>query len=92
MLQMTLDTGNFLVRPFEQIKAMASSELPIALVQALTYFGGGRWYELDLDYARIAAILRAHGYRGWVSFEFEGNEDAETRVPRSLALLRRHYA
>ena len=57
-LQMTLDTGNFLERPYEQMEAMAASPVPIALVQAKTYFGGGRWYALDLDYARIAAILR----------------------------------
>ena len=91
-LQMTLDTGNFLERPYEQMEAMSSSPVRIALVQAKTYFGGGRWYELDLDYARIAAILREHGYRGWISLEFEGNEDAETGVPKSLALLRKHFS
>jgi sugar phosphate isomerase/epimerase len=91
-LQMTLDTGNFLDRPYEQMEAMAASPVPLALVQAKTYFGGGRWYELDLDYGRIAAILRDHGYRGWISLEFEGNEDAETGVPRSLALLREHFS
>ena len=91
-LQMTLDTGNFLERPYEQMEAMAASPVPIALVQAKTYFGGGRWYALDLDYARIAAILREHGYRGWISLEFEGNEDAETGVPKSLALLRKHFS
>jgi sugar phosphate isomerase/epimerase len=91
-LQMTLDTGNFLERPYEQMEAMASSEVPIALLQAKTYFGGGRWYELDLDYTRIAAILREHGYRGWISLEFEGNEDAATGVPRSLALLRASFS
>lgn len=91
-LQTTLDTGNFLERPYEQMEAMASSPIGIALVQAKTYFGGGRWYELDLDYGRIAAMLREHGYRGWVSLEFEGNEDAETGVPKSQALLRRHFS
>jgi sugar phosphate isomerase/epimerase len=91
-LQMTLDTGNFLERPYEQMGAMAASPVGIALVQAKTYFGGGRWYALDLDYARIAAILRAHGYRGWVSLEFEGNEDAATGVPRSLTLLRKNFS
>jgi sugar phosphate isomerase/epimerase len=91
-LQTTLDTGNFLERPYEQMEAMASSRVPIALVQAKTYFGGGRWYELDLDYARIAGLLRAHGYRGWISLEFEGNEDAGTGVPRSLALLKQHFS
>jgi L-ribulose-5-phosphate 3-epimerase len=91
-LQMTLDTGNFLEQSYEQMEAMAASPAGIALVQAKTYFGGGRWYALDLDYARIAAILRRHNYRGWISLEFEGNEDAAAGVPRSLALLRRHFS
>lgn len=91
-LQMTLDTGNFLERPYEQMEQMAASDVPIALVQAKTYFGGGRWYALELDYARIAAILRKDGYRGWISLEFEGNEDAATGVPKSLALLRQHFS
>jgi sugar phosphate isomerase/epimerase len=91
-LQMTLDTGNFLERSYEQMEAMAASPVPLALVQAKTYYGGGRWYALDLDYARIAEILRKHHYRGWISLEFEGNEDAETGVPKSLALLREHFS
>jgi sugar phosphate isomerase/epimerase len=91
-LQMTLDTGNFLERSYEQMEQMASSSVPIALVQAKTYFGGGRWYALDLDYARIARLLDEHNYRGWISLEFEGNEDAETGVPKSLTLLRTHFA
>jgi sugar phosphate isomerase/epimerase len=91
-LQMTLDTGNFLEQPYEQMEAMAASAVPIALVQAKTYYGGGRWYALDLDYGRIAAILRKHGYKGWISLEFEGNEDAATGVPKSLALLREHFS
>ncbi len=91
-LAMTLDTGNFLERSYEQMEAMASSKVPIALVQAKTYDGGGRWYALDLDYARIASILRGRSYRGWISLEFEGNEDAETGVPKGLALLRQHFS
>jgi sugar phosphate isomerase/epimerase len=91
-LQMTLDTGNFLEQSYEQMEAMASSSVPIALVQAKTYYGGGRWYALDLDYGRIATILRKHGYQGWISLEFEGNEDAATGVPKSLALLREHFS
>ena len=91
-LQMTLDTGNFLEHSYEQMERMAAGPVPVALVQAKTYLGGGRWYALDLDYARIAAILAKGGYRGWISLEFEGNEDAETGVPRSLALLRQHFS
>ncbi len=91
-LQMTLDTGNFLENSYEQMDAMASSPVGITLVQAKTYYGGGRWYELDIDYARVAEILRKHNYRGWISLEFEGSEDAETGVPKSLAMLRKHFS
>jgi len=91
-LAMTLDTGNFLERPYEQMGRMLSSTVPIALVQAKTYFGGGRWYSLDLDYGRIAGMLREHGYRGWISLEYEGNDDPKTAVPRSLSLLRTHFS
>jgi hypothetical protein len=74
------------------MEQMAASSVPIALVQAKTYYGGGRWYSLDLDYARVASILQKEGYRGWISLEFEGNEDAETGVPKSLAMLRKHFS
>jgi sugar phosphate isomerase/epimerase len=86
-LQLTLDTGNFLETSYEQMEKMASSSVPIALVQAKTYYGGGRWYSLDLNYDRIGKILDNHHYRGWISLEFEGNEDAETAVPKSLVML-----
>jgi len=90
-LQVTLDTGNFLEDSYAQMERMASSSVPLALVQAKTYFGGGRWYALDLDYGRIAQILHKHNYRGWISLEFEGNEDPETGVPKSLKILRKHF-
>jgi L-ribulose-5-phosphate 3-epimerase len=90
-LQITLDTGNFLENSYEQMDRMAASSVPLTLVQAKTYYGGGRWYALDLDYGRIADILRKRHYRGWISLEFEGNEDATTAVPKSLAMLRKHF-
>ena len=90
-LQITLDTGNFLENSYGQMEKMASASVPLALVQAKTYYGGGRWYALDLDYSRIASILRKHHYRGWISLEFEGNEDASTGVPKSLEMLRKHF-
>lgn len=76
-LQVTMDTGNFLENPYEQTEKIAPRAV---LVQAKTYFGGGTWYTLDLDYDRIAAILRKHGYRGYVSLEFEGKEDYRTAI------------
>jgi sugar phosphate isomerase/epimerase len=62
------------------------------LVQAKTYFGEGEWYTLDIDYPRVNRILRDAKFRGYVSLEFEGKEDAATGVPKSLDLLRRAFS
>ena len=88
-LQVTLDTGNFLEDPYDKLEKLASRTV---LVQAKTYYGGGKWYTLDLDYARIADILRRHDFQGTISLEFEGKEDFETAIPKSLALLRGHFS
>jgi sugar phosphate isomerase/epimerase len=61
------------------------------LMQAKTYHGGGRWYTLDLDYGKIAKIMNAANYRGYISLEFEGKEDPKTAVPKSLEELRKHF-
>lgn len=87
-LQVTMDTGNFLEDPYDKLEQLAPKTV---LVQAKTYHGGGLWYTLDLDYDRIAAMLRKHHYRGYVSLEFEGKEDPRTAVPKSLATLRKAF-
>ena len=87
-LRVTLDTGNFLEDPYDRLAQLAPHAV---LLQAKTYFGEGRWYTLDLDYARIAAIMKKANYRGYVSLEFEGKEDPMTAVPKSLELLRTHF-
>ncbi len=84
-LKTTLDTGNFLEDPYDRLEKMVDHAV---LVQAKTYYGGGLWYTLDLDYPRIAKMLAAHKYRGYVSLEFEGKEDPRTAIPKSLAMLR----
>lgn len=87
-LQVTLDTGNFLENQYEQFEALA----PLAvLVQAKTYYGGGTWYTLDIDYDKVAAILKKHHYRGYLSLEFEGKEEFSTAVPKSLEMLRKAF-
>jgi L-ribulose-5-phosphate 3-epimerase len=87
-LRVTLDTGNFLEDPYDRLAQLAPKTV---LLQAKTYFGGGLWYALDLDYARIAKIMHAANYRGYVSLEFEGKEDPRTAVKKSLELLRAHF-
>jgi len=84
-LRVTLDTGNFLEDPYDRLAILAPDTV---LVQAKTYYGGGVWYTLDLDYERIAAITRDAGFKGYISLEFEGKEDPLTAVPKSLEMLR----
>ncbi len=88
-LQVTSDTGNFLENSYEQLEMMAPKTV---LIQAKTYYGGGKWYTLDIDYDRVARIFRDAGYKGYVSVEFEGQEDALTALPKSLERMRRAFS
>jgi L-ribulose-5-phosphate 3-epimerase len=88
-LRVLLDTGNFLEDPYQKLEQCAAQTV---LVQAKTYYGGGLWYTLDLDYGRIAAIMKKHNFRGYISLEFEGNEDYKTAIPKSLAVLRKAFS
>ncbi len=88
-LQVTLDTGNFLETPYCQMEQLAPKTV---YVQAKTYFGGGTWYTLNLDYPRIAKILQNVNYQGYISLEFEGKEDHRTAIPKSMAMLRKSFS
>jgi hypothetical protein len=58
-----MDTGNFLENPYSKLEMIASYA---SFVQAKTYYGGGVWYELDLDYKRILEILKKVNYQGYI--------------------------
>jgi sugar phosphate isomerase/epimerase len=88
-LGINLDTGNFPGDPYPEIEKLAPHA---SIVQAKTYYGGGEWYTLDLDYRRIAQTLRKANFKGWVSLEMEGKEDPATAVPKSLKVLRDAFA
>lgn len=88
-LKTTLDTGNFLEDPYDRLEVLADDAV---LVQAKTYYGGGMWYTLDLDYPRIAKLLSKHKYNGYISLEFEGKEDPRTAIPKSLKMLQSAFA
>jgi sugar phosphate isomerase/epimerase len=88
-LRLNVDTGNYATDPYEGLEKLAPHAV---IVQAKTYYGGGKWYTLDLDYDRIAGILRKHKFRGWVSLEMEGEEDADIAVPKSYEVLRSAFA
>jgi L-ribulose-5-phosphate 3-epimerase len=88
-LGINLDTGNFPGEPYDDFAKVA----PHAnIVQAKTYYGGGVWYTLDLDYKRIAGILRQANFQGYISLEMEGNEAPQTAVAKSIAMLKSAFA
>lgn len=81
-----MDTGNFMENPYDKLEKIAPKTV---YVQAKTYYGGGEWYTLNLDYKRIAHILSNAGYSGYCCLEFEGKQDPDVAVPKSLAVLRK---
>ena len=86
---LNLDTGNFVGDPYSQLERL----MPIAdIIQAKTYHGGGEVYDLDLDYNRIAKIMRSANFTGYVSLEMEGKENPETAVQKSYELLRKAFS
>ncbi len=87
-LGVLMDTGNFLEDPYPKLEKIAPQAV---FVQAKTYYGGGEWYTLDLDYRCVAKILADVNYRGYVSLEFEGKEASETGVAKSIEMLRKVF-
>jgi L-ribulose-5-phosphate 3-epimerase len=88
-LSINLDTGNFVGDPYPQLQQLAPHAI---VVQAKTYYGGGVYYTRELDYKRIAKILRDVNFKGYVSLEMEGKESADSAVAKSLTLLREAFA
>lgn len=84
-LGVLMDTGNFLEDPYPKLEMIAPKTV---YVQAKTYYGGGEWYTLDLDYDIIAGILNKVNYQGYISLEFEGKENADAGVAKSIEMLR----
>ena len=85
---LNVDTGNFVGAPYDPLQKLAPHA---SIVQAKTYFGGGTFYDKEMDYPRIGKIFRDAGFKGWVSLEFEGKEDPHSAVPKSLELLQQAF-
>lgn len=88
-LGVNLDIGNFPIDPYPEIEKIAPRA---AIVHFKTYFGGGEYYTLNLDYRRNAGILRKAGYQGYVSLEMEGKEAPESAVAKSIDVMRAAFA
>ena len=85
-LKAILDMGNFYFED-DMYAAMQRIAPHVWLAHAKTYPGGGSWYTLDLDYARVFRILLDAGFQGYTSIEMEGQEEAVSAMDKSVAML-----
>lgn len=85
---LNLDTGNYVGDPYPQFERLVKHA---NIIQAKTYYGGGVYYDLELDYSRLGKIAREQGFKGYVSLEMEGHENPDTAVPKSLEVLRKAF-
>ena len=80
------DSGNFeSADAYAELAAIA----PYAVTSQIKANIGSPKGPVAADLSRVIGILRDAGYRGWVSLEYEEEEDAKTAVPRLLTELER---
>lgn len=81
-----LDTGNFAGPDgYGQIEQVAPYAVNVQVKVSLT---GPQGERAPTDFARIAGILRAANYRGYVVLEFEEDGDPRSECPRILDQIR----
>src|SRR5271157_1337601 len=72
-----LDISNFEEDPYSQVESL----IPYAThTHIRDFYGGERHLPLDLD--RMWQLFAKGGYQGFMSVEYEGEEDAMTGVPK----------
>ena len=82
-----LDSGNFRgIDPYADLARLA----PYAVVvQVKSEIASGTGPRQEADLARVVKILRDVNYRGFVTLEYEAQEDPRQAVPRYLQQLRK---
>jgi L-ribulose-5-phosphate 3-epimerase len=85
-LRLCLDTGDY-----DDPAAIQRTVGHAVHVHAKLYELDDRGTDKRLDWPAVIATLRAAGYRGFLSIEYEGSEDAEAAVPRGVSYLRRLF-
>ncbi len=77
-----LDISNFRENPYEQIQTC----LPYATHAHIRDFYGEPKQPLDLD--RVWQMFARSGYKGYMSVEYEGEEDAMSGVPKLISRIK----
>jgi sugar phosphate isomerase/epimerase len=85
-LAINLDSGNFTSDPYGNMARIAHRAVNVQF--KLDLMGEDGKKKVPADFARIFAILRDAGYRGYVALEYEGKEDPHTGFPKFLADVR----
>jgi sugar phosphate isomerase/epimerase len=88
-LKYVLDTGNFFQMP-DPYAEMETFFPDLAILHAKTYLGGWTIQDPtpDIDYARVAEMLKGMGYTGYVSIEFEGQAHPNEGIPDGVLIVR----
>jgi len=89
-LKYVLDTGNFVHRP-DMYAEMREFFGDLGILHAKVYAGGGVLVTVDVDYAKLAGMLKEIGYEGYVSIEFEGKAHASVGVTEGIATIREAF-
>ncbi|MBI3912278.1 MAG: sugar phosphate isomerase/epimerase [Armatimonadetes bacterium] len=82
---LNLDFGNFHEDPYREFEQVA--HLAVTTHAKVTWQSGQE--RRPVDYARVAQIMAAVGYQGYLSVEYEEREDPRTGVPRFVEELHR---
>lgn len=86
-LGINLDSGNFHTDdPYADFARCAPYAVNVQVKAVMKPTGAAT--SQPTDYARIATLLRAANYQGFVALEFEEDEDPWVGIPREMAKLR----
>jgi sugar phosphate isomerase/epimerase len=89
-MAVNLDTGNFHGKDvYAEMEAAAPYAVNVQVKVVVSQAGSGKQ---PTDYGRIAKILTASGYRGYIVLEFEEAGDPRTECPKHLAQMREAFS
>ena len=80
-----LDITHFIPTPAQEGYAQIEACIPYATMPHIRdHFDDGT----PIDLERVWQLFARHGYKGFMSLEYEGREDAMTAVPKQIAQIR----
>lgn len=85
-VRVNLDTGNFYsATPYADLARLAPYAVNVQFKVEINQVPGGKQ---PADFAKVIGILRKANYQGFVTLEYEAEEDPWQAVPRHLKTLR----